>query len=88
MPHMNKTSTNQHHCPLRSKGNCRLEKQFSLKFCVKHLTACIDHKVVHIKTEECWKCERLSFDIEEMKASKDREVDKKKGDKSDKKSHK
>ncbi|KAI1805737.1 hypothetical protein F4811DRAFT_551592 [Daldinia bambusicola] len=83
MPHIKKGSSNQHHCPLKSKGNCRFEKQFGLGYCSKHLTHCRTHGIIHIRTEQCWKCKQLEFEAAQKK--REREADKKKPDDAGKK---
>ena len=41
-----------HHCPLKSKGNCRGGR----RMCTVHQTACPIHGIIHLKTESCRTC--------------------------------
>ncbi|KAI1765703.1 hypothetical protein GGR53DRAFT_465177 [Hypoxylon sp. FL1150] len=66
MGHKRRGRTNQHHCADRSKGNCRHQARFGLKFCTRHNTACNRHAVIHLKCEPCWKC---AFTAEVVEAS-------------------
>lgn len=41
-----------HHCPLKSKGNCRRANGI----CTKHQTKCTVHDKAHLKDEDCKYC--------------------------------
>lgn len=55
---MGKITSTQHHCPMRSKGNCRKAKSAGgVPYCSKHQEVCYcngDHK--HLITEGCGSC--------------------------------
>ncbi|XXG97067.1 hypothetical protein Hte_003361 [Hypoxylon texense] len=79
MGHHQKGRTTQHHCAMKFKGNCRHQSQFGLKFCTKHNIMCAVHQEVHLKTEECWKCEH--FPQEEGEGNAQEETEKQKSGK-------
>lgn len=69
-----------HHCPMRSKGNCRRGYQDSNHLCIKHETLCTKHdKVVrHLIRQGCDWCQKnVGFEVLEQEPTKDETTEKK-----------
>ncbi|KAL3475438.1 hypothetical protein BJX99DRAFT_158319 [Aspergillus californicus] len=58
-----------HHCPLKSKGGCRYNKNFG--YCTKHQTLCTTHEVIHLQGELCYSCQRYKSEQEVTEAASD-----------------
>lgn len=72
MPKLKNTSTT-HHCPLKTRGNCR--RHPTLSYCTAHQTYCEDHDISHLQTEKCPGCqaEEVECDMHAIVHSKKQE---------------
>ncbi|KAI8956837.1 hypothetical protein F5Y11DRAFT_364721 [Daldinia sp. FL1419] len=84
----NKGRTGTHHCPMRSKGNCRRASGI----CATHQTWCSEHTVKHLKTEPCsicleqeWEAKRIAKEDEEKNKREEAAKGKEKREKKHKK---